>query len=179
MSPSASVPIKHGPADAALNEADAAQDQRAHDALAEVGLGHQQRAQFVRCDQQRLDVAVGMTIDQRDAAGELADLGQELPGTLVDDVREVAKPVAMADADIARQQHEHAGPWLAGLEQRLVVLVAPHLAEPAHAVDLVRRQRRKRLVISCKGSCAARPCHIAVRLPYPPASVRRFVACVI
>ena len=44
----------------------------------------------------------------------------------------------MADADIARQHHEHAGPLLAGLEQRLVVLVAPHLAEPAHAVDLVR-----------------------------------------
>ena len=86
MSPSACRADQHRPADAALDQADAAQDQRAHDALAEIGFGDQQRAQFVRRDQQRLDIALGMAVDQRDAAGELADLGQKLPGALVDDV---------------------------------------------------------------------------------------------
>ena len=48
--------------DAALDQADPAQDQR---------------AQFVRRNQQRLGVALGMAVDQRDVPGELADLGQE------------------------------------------------------------------------------------------------------
>ena len=43
--------------------------ERAHDALAEVGFGHQQRPQPVRRNQQRLDIALGMAVDQRDAAG--------------------------------------------------------------------------------------------------------------
>ncbi len=80
MSPSRARADQHRAADAALDQADPAQDQRAHDALAELGLGDQQRAQFLRRDQQRLDVALGMAVDQRDAAGELADLGQKLPG---------------------------------------------------------------------------------------------------
>ncbi|KAH2808169.1 hypothetical protein KXV85_006087, partial [Aspergillus fumigatus] len=147
---------QHGTADIALDQADAAQDQRAHDALAEIRLGHQQRAQIFRRDQQRLDHAVGMAVDQRDAAGELADLGQELPGPLIDDVGDVAEPVAIADDDVARQDHEHARAGPAGLEQRLAIGVTALFAKPAHAVDLVRRQRRKGLVVACEGSRTAR-----------------------
>ena len=68
---------QHRAAGAALDQADPAQDQRAHDAFAEIGLGHQQRAQLIRRNQQRFDIALGMAVDQRDAAGKLADLGHE------------------------------------------------------------------------------------------------------
>src|SRR5882757_6942682 len=69
-----------------------------------------------------------MAVDQRDAAGKLADLGQKLPRTLIDHGRDMAE----------------AG--LAGLEQSFAVLVAAQFAEPAHALDLVARQRRKSLL---------------------------------
>ena len=85
MSPSDAGPISTRPPVAALDQIDPAQDQRAHDALAEFGLGDQQRAQLIRRNQQRLDVALGMAVDQREAAGKLADLGEKLPRPLVDD----------------------------------------------------------------------------------------------
>ena len=71
---------------------------------------------------QRLDIALGMAVDQRDAAGKLADLGHELPRPLIDDRRDMAEAVALGDRDMARQHHEHAGAGLAGLEQRFAVL---------------------------------------------------------
>ena len=79
---------------------------------------------LLRRNQQRLDVAFGMAVDQRDAAGELADLGQKLPRPLIDDRRDMAEPVALGDRDMARQHHEHAGPGLAGLEQHFAVPVS-------------------------------------------------------
>ena len=97
MSPSDAGADQHRTAGAALDQADPAQDQRAHDALAELGLGDQQRAQLLRRDQQRLDVALGMAVDQREAAGKLADLGEELPRPLVDDRRDMAEAVALGD----------------------------------------------------------------------------------
>ena len=156
---------QHGPADAALDQADPAQDQRAHDALAEIGLGDQQRAQFVRCNQKRFDTALGMAVDQRDAAGELADLGQKLPRPLIDDRRDVAKAVPLGDRDVARQHHEHAGAGLAGFEQPFAVLIAAHIPEPAHAVDLMRRQGRKGLLLTWKrrGSSPHSTCLICDR----------------
>ena len=78
-------PDQHRAAGAALDQVDPAQDQRAHDPLAEFGFGHQQRAQLIGRDQKRLDIAVGMAIDQREAAGKLANLGEELPRPLIDD----------------------------------------------------------------------------------------------
>ena len=62
-------PDQHRAAGAGLDQVDPAQDQRAHDALAEIGFGNQQRPQSLRRNQQRLDVAFGTAIDQRDAAG--------------------------------------------------------------------------------------------------------------
>ena len=76
---------------------------------------------LLRRNQQRLDIALGMAIDQRDAAGELADLGEELPGPLFEHWRDMAEPVAQGHRDMARQHHEHAGPRLAGFEQRLAM----------------------------------------------------------
>ena len=89
---------QHRAAGAALDQADPAQDQGAHDALAEIGFRHQQRAQLLRRNQQRFDVALGMAIDQRDAARELADFGQKLTWPLIDDRRDVTEAVALGDA---------------------------------------------------------------------------------
>ena len=47
-SPLSGAADDHRPAGADLEQADAAQDQRAHDPLAELGLGDQQSAQIAR-----------------------------------------------------------------------------------------------------------------------------------
>jgi len=51
---------------------------------------------------------------------------------------------------MAGQQDEHAWPGLAGLEQTFTVFVFALLAEPAHARDFLRRQRRKGLLMTRK-----------------------------
>ena len=145
---------QHGAADAALNQSHPAQDQRAHDAFAEIGFRDQQRAQSFRRYQQRFDVTLGMTVDQRDAARELADFGEKLTGSLIDHRRDVAETVALGDRDMAGQDDEHARSGFAGLEQPFAVLVGSDVAEPAHARNLLQRQRRKCLLMSRK--CGSR-----------------------
>ena len=149
---------QHRPADAALDQADPAQDQRPHDALAKFGFRDQQRAQLLRRNQKRFDIALGMAVDQRDAAGKLADLGQKLSRALVDDRSNMAEAVPLGDGDCARQHHEHAGAYLAGFEQSFAVLVGSKLAEPAHARDFVMGERRECLFVTWKrgGSRAGR-----------------------
>src|SRR5487761_1899685 len=141
-------PDQHRSAGAALDQIDAAQDQRAHDALAEISFGDQKRTQSLRRNQQRFDVAFGVAIDQRDAAGELTDLGEKLPRPLVDHGRDVAEAIALRDCDMARQNDKHARPGFAGLEQSFAMPVIARLAEPAHPRDFLRRQRRKGLLIT-------------------------------
>ena len=143
-------PDQHRAADAALDHADPAQDQRAHDALAEIGFGNQQRAQSLRRNQERLDVALGVAVDQRGAAGELTDFGEKLTRSLVDHRRDVTEAIALGNRDMAGQHDEHARSGLAGLEQHLAVLVGSDIAEPAHARDFLRRQRRECLLMTRK-----------------------------
>ena len=78
-----------------------------------------------------------MAIDQRGAAGELADFGQKLTGSLVDHRRDVTEAVALADRDMAGQDDEHSRTRLAGFEQSFAILVASHFAEAAHPRDLL------------------------------------------
>ena len=91
-----------------------------------------------------------MAVDQREAAGKLADLGQELSRTLIDDGRDMTKAVALGDRDRTRQHHEHAGADFAGFEQGVAVLIGSGLAEPAHPLDFLRRQRREGLLVTRK-----------------------------
>ena len=65
------------PAGARLDQPDAAQDQGAHDPLAELGFRDQQRAQPVRRDDQSLDRSVRVGIDQDGPARELSELAHE------------------------------------------------------------------------------------------------------
>ncbi len=69
--------------------------------FAEIGFRHQQRAQPLRRNQQRFDVAFGAAVDQRDASRQLPDFGKELPRPLIGHRRDVAEPVALGDHDMA------------------------------------------------------------------------------
>ena len=60
-------------------------------------------------DQQGLDLALGRGVDQRRAAGELADVGEEVTGALLDDWRDMAQPVALGDRNEAFEYDQHAG----------------------------------------------------------------------
>jgi hypothetical protein len=63
---------QHRTAGAGLEERDAAQNQCADDALAEVSFGDDQRAQLFGRYEQRLGLFFGIRIGQRVPAGELA-----------------------------------------------------------------------------------------------------------
>jgi len=123
---------------------------RISSAFAKIGFGDQKRAQSLRRNQKRFDVALGMAIDQRDPARELTDFSEKLTRPLIDDRRDVTEAVALADRDMARQNDEHARSRLAGLEQFFAILVISDLAEPAHPRDFLRRQRRECLLKAWK-----------------------------
>ena len=80
------------PAGAAFQQPDAAQDQRPHDALAEIGLLHHQVAQPVRGNDEAFDRLEGLGIDQRRAGGKLRQLAHELPGPWVTIVSRRSSP---------------------------------------------------------------------------------------
>src|SRR5258707_61267 len=81
----------HRPARPRLQKADAAQNERAHDPLAEFRLGDQQRPQSIRRDDQGLDGFARACIDQCRPASELRQLAQELAGAMGDDGCAVAQ----------------------------------------------------------------------------------------
>jgi hypothetical protein len=140
------------PADGGLgDQIDSAQDQRAGDALAELGLGDEHGAEPVGRDEDDLDLALGTAVDKGVLARQLPDLGEELAGALVDQLGDMAEPVMLRDRDLAGEDDEHARAGLAGLEQRLAIGVAADLAETAQAVDLLRRQLGESLLISLEG----------------------------
>jgi hypothetical protein len=137
---------QHRAAVAALDQRDAAQDQRARDALAELGLGDQQRAQVRRVDQQHVDVGGGMAIDQRRPARQLADLGEELAGPVAHDRHDAAEAVALRDRDLAVEHDEHPGAGLAGRDELLAGAVAAAHAEATDAAAIGRIEGREQLV---------------------------------
>ena len=73
----------------------AAEDKRAHHALAELGFGDQQRAQAVGRNVNRLDIRLGSAVDQCRLAGQLSDFGEEFAGSQLDD-RERRAPIRRA-----------------------------------------------------------------------------------
>ena len=102
-SPLSAWPTITGPPAPGLQQADAAQDQRAHDALAQLGLRHQQRAQAFRRDDQGFHRALRVGIDQRRPARQLRQLAHERAGPMRDD--ELAAPglIVLRDLDFAGQ----------------------------------------------------------------------------
>jgi hypothetical protein len=108
---------QHRAAGAGLDQRHAPQNQRAHHPLAQVGFGNDERAQLAGRHQQGIDVVLGMAVDQRGRARQLADFGQELARPLGDDGHHMAQAVALGDGDRALEHHKHAGAGLTGGEQ--------------------------------------------------------------
>ena len=69
-------------AGAGFQQPDAADDQRAHDPLAELGFGDQQGAQPVRRDDQRLHRLLRGGVRQRRPSGQLRQFAYEFAGTV-------------------------------------------------------------------------------------------------
>jgi hypothetical protein len=87
---------QHRSAGTGLDQGDATQDHRAHDALAEVRLRDDQFAQLPGQHEQRFDVLLGVAVDQRLLVRELRDLGQELARPLTNDRSDIAEAVTLA-----------------------------------------------------------------------------------
>ncbi len=139
-------PTITGPPPPLLDQAHPAQDQGAHDPLAEFGLADQQGAQPFGTHHQGVHGSLGAGVDQRRAAGELGQLAHERPGRVGDDGLADAPLVAAGDGDLAAEDHGQAMAGLADPHQGLARRIGPRLAEPPQPVDLGGRQGRIHLV---------------------------------
>ena len=107
-----------GPVWSGFQQADAAQDQRAHDALAQLGFLHQHIAQPARRHHHGFDLAFGDGIHQRGAVGQLRQLAQEAAGTMRDDGLAAGHRAALAHLDLALEDKGQARGHLARLHDR-------------------------------------------------------------
>ena len=136
-----------------------AQDQGAHDPLAQLGFGDQQGAQPVGRDQHRLDRRPGEGVDERRAAGELGELAHERAGDIGDEDAPMSQPVALGDLDLARDDQRQAVPGLADPDQRLAGRIGARRPEAAQPLDLGRLQDRKHLLAAGLGHQGRRVGH--------------------
>lgn len=134
------------PAGAAFEQADAAQDQRPHDALAEIGLLHHQIAQAPRGDDDRLDRLDRLGIDQRRPVRQLRQLADEIAGAVADNSLTPAKPARLGDVDLARQDEDQPRRDRAGRHDVVAGGIGTRLAEPAHTLDIRVGEHGKHLV---------------------------------
>ncbi len=125
--------------------ADQDRDQRAHDLLAEHGLRDQQRAQVLRSDEQRFDVADGDPVHVRAFARQRRDLARESTSAELCNQPVMPMSVAAGEADHAREHEERSRRRLARLEQPLAAPVAPRRAKAPHALDLRGVEHREHL----------------------------------
>ena len=102
-----------GASGAQVDQGRAPDDQRAHDLVAQLGLGDEQRAQALRRYQKRLDVGDRLGVDQRRTAGQILELGEKVASLRLDDRCHMAQPVPTCDCDRTREDDEHAGARLA------------------------------------------------------------------
>ena len=125
-------PDEHRTSEAELDQRHSTQDERAQDALAELGLGDEQGSQRLRRNNDGLDVTDGSGVEHAQVrpSGELTDLGNDLARDHLrhffdrcpEPLREgchrhgLSQSVACLDRYPARQDHEHPGHCLSYLE---------------------------------------------------------------
>src|SRR6266446_1517495 len=136
----------HRPARARLQQTYAAQNEGAHDPLAEFRLGDKQCPQSIRRDDQSLDRFACACIHQRRPAGELRQLAQELACAMGDNGCAVARLIVPGDFDAAGQDDTKPAGDFADPGQRLANLKGAHLAEPPNTLDLERPKRGEHLL---------------------------------
>ena len=136
----------HGSRDAAFEKADAAQDERAHDALPQLGFRHQNVADPERRNHERLGRLRRARVDQRRTTGELRELAHERARAVRDDRVIAIEHVVLGDRDLSAQNDEHARTDLAGRQQSFARPVGPRLAETPQPLDLRELQGGKHLL---------------------------------
>ena len=94
-----------GATGAGFDQDHAAQDQRAHDAVAEFGLRDHDAAQMVRRDEERLHVLNCINVNQCGPAGELTYFSDEITRAFLHDGSERPKPVATLHFHTAAPEH--------------------------------------------------------------------------
>src|SRR5437773_5105229 len=132
-----------GAAGAGFDQGDPAQDQRAYDPLAELGFGDQQGPQSIGGNEQRLHVRDRVSVDEGGTAGELAHLGEEVTRPFLENREHASQALAPRDGDGPRDDDEHPRTDLARPVQRFASPVAPHGAEAAEPLDLLRAEPRE------------------------------------
>jgi hypothetical protein len=142
------APDDHRSAEAALQQADAPQDERAHDALPQLGLGHEHIAQLPRGNHERVDRLRRLCVDERGLARELGELAHERAWAVRDDRLVAPEHAVLADGDFAAHDDEHARADLAGGHQALARVIGPAFAEPPQPVDLGHVERREHLLVA-------------------------------
>ena len=90
---------QHRPAGAGFDQRDPAQDQRAHDAFAQVRFGDDEGAQLFGCYEQRLDVFFRIRIHEPGLSGELSHFTRKIARSQTCDRNHVAQAVTLADGD--------------------------------------------------------------------------------
>ena len=115
-------PDQNRAAGAILDQGDPAQDERAHDLLAEFGFGDDDAAQTLGGNKKRLDIGRCARIDKGRAAGQLSDFGKELAWSFFDDRHHMAQTIPRADGNGTSDEHEHAGARLTSHEQEIARL---------------------------------------------------------
>ena len=133
-------------AGAGFEQSDPAQDQGAHDALAELGFADQQRAQLLRRNDQRLDRLGRAGIDERGPARKLGEFAHEVAGTVRDDQRGCAALAMLRDLDVAGEDDRETAAHRACICERIARRIGAKLAETAHALDVRCFQRGKHLM---------------------------------
>jgi len=144
-----------------LDHADAPQNQRVHDPLAEFGFGDQQRPQPIGRDGQGFHRPLGVGVQQHRPACELSHFPDHPARTDGEETPAAARLVVLGEIDLAGQDHEQAVARFADLEQRLTRRIAADLAESPHPLHLRRLHREEEL---WQGQVGDVPVHLAQSL---------------
>ena len=123
---------------------DAPKDQRAHQALAEIGFGDQQRAQAIGGNRHGLDVGQRLLVDEIWPARQLCELAHEIAALVRDDVRRLAA-VRLGDVDLARQDQHQSGPDLADPREHFALLVAARFTESGEPRNFIVGEAQEHL----------------------------------
>jgi hypothetical protein len=115
---------------------------------ARIGLGHQQRTQLPRRDDDSLDIVHCNRIDHRGPARQLSDVRNEFTRPMFDDGHPIADPVIAADACRAGNDNDHAGAAFARCENQFIGRPGSGRTEAPQACDVSRQQDREQLMAS-------------------------------
>ena len=138
-------------ADPRFEQANAAQDQRAHDPLSEIRFGYQQRPEPVRRDKQGLHGTSRVGVDQRRPSHQLRQFTHERAGMVGNDQLTASGVMVPCHVDGAGKNDAQAVACLADPDQGVAWAEGAGHAKVAHPLDLQRLEDGKHLVASCLG----------------------------